>query len=209
MLTDPATHRPRRPPSPLHMENWCVWHYRFGQNTTERFINSKVHALYFVKHGGVRTWNPGAVLEMSDRAAVYGDPRTLSKKDGMPAGLRVPMDVWYGKYFGRVQGNNKERRHYHDNQLPEAYLERVIAACSADGGWVMDPFLGSGTTGVMAHAMGRNFVGAEFSPENAHNAADRMRAGPVRPIGSLKGQSTAIFKPRRRLKGAGADGSGE
>ena len=45
-------------------------------------------------------------------------------------GLRVPMDVWYGKYWGRIQGNNKERRHNHHNQIPEIYLERVIKACS-------------------------------------------------------------------------------
>ena len=41
----------RRPPVVMEMQNWCVWHYRFGQNSTERFINSKVHALYFIKGG--------------------------------------------------------------------------------------------------------------------------------------------------------------
>ena len=73
----------------LHMVNWCVWHYRFGQNTTGRFINSKVHALYFCKDPNKRTWNPDPILEVSDRRAIYGDPRTESKKDGMPAGMRV------------------------------------------------------------------------------------------------------------------------
>ncbi len=70
----------------LRMVNWCIWHYRFGQNVTERFINSKVHALYFVKGGMAgRTWNPLEVLEVSDRASIYFDPRTQSKRDGMPA----------------------------------------------------------------------------------------------------------------------------
>lgn len=183
----------------LTMQNWCIWHYRFGQNTTERFINSKVHALYFVKDGGARTWNAKDVLEMSDRAAIYGDERTLSKKDGMPPGRRVPMDVWYGKFWGRVQGNSKERRHYHDNQLPEVYLERVVRACSNPGGLVLDPFLGSGTTGVLAHALGRNFIGTEFSPDNAGLAVERIKAGPVR-LGALKDQSTAIGTVRRKLR---------
>lgn len=184
----------------LVLENWCIWHYRFGQNLTERFINSKVHALHFVKGGGRHTWNPMEVLEQSDRAAIYGDARTLSKKDGMPAGLRVPMDVWYGPFWGRVQGNNKERRGYHDNQLPETYLERVILSTSNKGDLVLDPFLGSGTTGVVAHALGRRFIGCEYSPENAKSAFERIKAGPVRTLGESKGTSTAIFKKRRDLK---------
>ncbi|MEM9559068.1 MAG: DNA methyltransferase [Planctomycetota bacterium] len=181
----------------LSMVNWCVWHYRFGQNTRSRFINSKVHALYFCKDPARRTWNPDPVLETSDRRAIYSDPRTEDKRDGMPAGLRVPMDVWYGPYWGRIQGNNKERRHKHDNQLPEVYLERVIASTSNAGELVLDPFAGSGTTGVIAHAMGRKFIGCEYSPTNAERAAERIRSGPVRDLGTLRGQSTAIH-PRRR-----------
>ncbi len=180
----------------LTMINWCVWHYRFGQNTKGRFINSKVHALYFAHDPARRTWNPEAVLETSDRRAIYKDARTESKRDGLPAGHRVPMDVWYGPFWGRIQGNNKERRHGHDNQLPEAYLERVIACSSNAGDLVLDPFLGSGTTGVMALAMGRNFIGTEFSDANAKRATERMKAGPVRPLGTQIGVSTAIAPKR-------------
>jgi modification methylase len=181
----------------MHMVNWCVWHYRFGQNTKGRFINSKVHALYFCKDPAKRTWNPEPVLEVSDRRAIYGDPRTESKKDGLPAGMRVPMDVWYGKYWGRIQGNNKERRAKHDNQLPEVYLHRVIACSSNPGDTVLDPFLGSGTTGVIAHAMGRHFIGTEFSRANAEMAFERVVSGPVRDLNDLGGDSTAIFENRR------------
>jgi DNA modification methylase len=189
----------------LEMVNWCVWHYRFGQNTKSRFISSKVHALYFVRppdQGETaereRTWNPEKVLEMSDRRSIYFDPRTENKRDGMPAGLRVPMDVWYGPYWGRIQGNNKERRHAHDNQLPETYLERVLLCSSNEGDLVLDPFLGSGTTGVVAHALGRRFIGCEFSKQNANNAYERMKAGPARPLGQNVGQSTAIHQSRRK-----------
>ncbi len=186
----------------LAMVNWCVWHYRFGQNTKGRFINSKVHALYFLKpeapeQGKLRTWNPDPVLELSDRATTYFDPRTLSKRDGMPAGLRLPMDVWYGKYWGRIQGNNIERRQNHDNQLPEVYLERVVLCSSNAGDLVLDPFSGSGTTGVVARALGRRFIGTEFSAANARSAFERIKAGPARPLGESAPQSSAIFAPRK------------
>ncbi len=182
----------------MHMVNWCIWHYRFGQNTKGRFINSKVHALYFCKDPDNRTWNADPVLEESDRRAIYSDPRTESKRDGMPAGMRVPMDVWYGKFWGRIQGNNKERRAKHDNQLPEVYLQRVIACSSNPGDTVLDPFLGSGTTGVVAHAMGRDFIGTEFSKPNAEMAFERITAGPVRELNVLRGESTAIYESRTK-----------
>ncbi len=194
----------------LAMVNWCIWHYRFGQNTTERFINSKVHALYFARTAASRVWNPREVLEMSDRAAIYADPRTQNKADGMPPGMRVPMDVWYGQFWGRIQGNNAERRANHDNQLPEVYLERVVRACSNEGDLVVDPFTGSGTTPVVAHALKRRFIGSEFSVDNARSAFARIKAGPVR-IGKALGASSAIFenrvKSKRRAgsKGIGAD----
>lgn len=194
-----------RPPASLTMQNWCVWHYRFGQNTTSRFINSKVHALYFTKDAGERTWNPDKVLEPSDRASTYNDPRTYSKRDGMPAGLRVPMDVWYGRHWGRIQGNNKERRPQHDNQLPEVYLARVVLATSNPGDLVLDPFLGSGTTGVIAHALGRRFIGSEFSKENAQRAFARILEGPIRAP-DAPAEPNPIFpkrgSPPRRTAGA-------
>jgi hypothetical protein len=158
-----------------------------------------------------RTWNAMEILEPSDRATTYFDPRTENKRDGMPAGKRLPMDVWYGPYWGRIQGNNKERRSNHDNQLPEIYLERVIRACSNEGDLVLDPFLGSGTTGVVARALKRRFIGCEYSAANAKSAFDRIKDGPARPLGTGLGESTAIHPPRRvgartlkRLNGAGA-----
>ncbi len=178
----------------MHMINWCIWHFRFGQHRDGGFINSKVHALYFAKDRKKRTWNGDAVLEQSDRAAIYGDKRTMAKSKNQ--GMRVPMDVWYGKYWGRIQGNNKERRPQHQNQIPEVYLERVILACSNPGDLVLDPFLGSGTTLTVARAHGRRSIGIEYSPETANSAWQR-----VTEIGMLRkdialGQSTAIFERR-------------
>lgn len=186
----------------LEMVNWCVWHYRFGQNRLDAFINSKVHALYFArgKDPSARTWNLREVLEPSDRATTYFDPRTHNKKEGTN-GLRAPMDVWYGKFWGRIQGNNKERRANHDNQLPEVYLERVIRACSNEGDVVMDPFNGSGTTLTVGCALGRRCIGVEYSEALAKSAWKRITRGPLR-LGEGLNDSTAIFAPRRRGSGA-------
>lgn len=178
----------------LTMINWCVWHFRFGQNRDSSFIMSKVHALYFAKDPDNRIWNPGAVLEQSDRASIYGDARTMAKESNK--GMRVPMDVWYGPYWGRVQGNNTERRHRHHNQLPEVYLERIILACSNEGSLVLDPFCGSGTTSTVARAWNRRSITSEFGEGNAASAWDRItRIGMLRK-GLSAGGSSAIGAKR-------------
>lgn len=217
---------PGGPPAEMVMPRggWCVWHYRFGQNRTRdggdaAFVSSKVHALCFVRSPlAGRCWRPLRVLEPSDRATVYADPRTRSKRDGFPPGMRVPLDVWYGPGWGRVQGNNAERAagdFAHDNQLPEAYLERVVLACSDEGGLVVDPFCGSGTTGVVARAYGRRFVGVEYSPANAASAARRIAAGMAHK-GVYLNRSSATARPRGSGAGAlavaggrGGGGAGE
>lgn len=199
----------------LVMINWCIWHFRFGQNRDSSFIMSKVHVLYFAKDadpkdwkgrdGSItrgRIWNPDAILELSDRAAIYGDPRTMSKETNK--GLRVPMDVWYGKYWGRIQGNNRERRANHHNQIPEVYLERVIRAASNPGDLVLDPFCGSGTTSTVARALGRRSITVEYSPVNAKSAWQRItEVGMIqRDKGDAGPQSSAIFKKRGSARAA-------
>jgi len=179
----------------LTMVNWCVWHFRFGQNRETSFIMSKVHALYFAKDPNDRIWNRDAVLEVSDRASIYGDARTMAKESNK--GMRVPMDVWYGPYWGRIQGNNFERRHRHHNQLPEVYLERIVLACSNEGSLVLDPFCGSGTTSTVARAWNRRSITIEFGSGNAESAWDRIVNVGMRRKGQSRGGSSAIAAKRR------------
>jgi site-specific DNA-methyltransferase (adenine-specific) len=64
----------------------------------------------------------------------------------------------------------------HPTQKPLALLERVVAASSAEGDLVLDPFAGSGTTGVAAVRAGRRFLGVEMDGGHLALAARRMRA---------------------------------
>jgi site-specific DNA-methyltransferase (adenine-specific) len=178
----------------LVMVNWCIWHFRFGQHRTANFIVSKVHALYFARNRENRTWNPEAVLEPSDRAAIYADPRTRETRQ---PGLRVPLDVWYGTNWGRIQGNNKERRPNHQNQIPEVYMERVLRACSNEGDLVLDPFLGSGTTCTVARVLGRRSLGIEYSAKNARSAFERIGSGAIRLQGTAS-ESNSFMRFRKR-----------
>lgn len=60
--------------------------------------------------------------------------------------------------------------------FPEKLAESCILAGSPEGGTVLDPFMGSGTTGVVAKRLGRGFIGIELNPEYCKIAADRITA---------------------------------
>lgn len=62
----------------------------------------------------------------------------------------------------------------HPTQKPDAALQRIIHASSDPGMVVLDPFFGSGTTGVVAKAMGRHYIGIEKDPEMAAKARTRL-----------------------------------
>jgi site-specific DNA-methyltransferase (adenine-specific) len=86
-----------------------------------------------------------------------------------PGGSQV---VW-----GLPTPGPREKSHgRHPTQKPLALLERVIAASTKEGDLVLDPFTGSGTTGVAAVTSGRRFLGVEMSGEYLGLAARRLRA---------------------------------
>lgn len=58
--------------------------------------------------------------------------------------------------------------------FPEKLVEPCILAGCPEGGTVLDPFTGSGTTGVVAKRLGRNFVGCEINPEYVQMASGRI-----------------------------------
>jgi len=63
----------------------------------------------------------------------------------------------------------------HPTQKPLALLERVVAASAAPGDLVLDPFCGSGTTGVAALQARCRFLGIERDPAYVALAARRLR----------------------------------
>lgn len=164
-----------------HAIAWCNWHYRFGQCNDSNWIDSRCHLMVYAKCPDNFTWNPDDVLVDSDRATKYGDRRTEATSR---PGKRLPLTVWGvesdGPFWGRVQGNSRERRTGHPNQLPEVYLERIIRAYTNEKDRVLDPFCGSGTTPTVAVALGRDCVAIDVSPESIASARQRVKEGPVR-----------------------------
>ncbi len=68
----------------------------------------------------------------------------------------------------------------HPTQKPEALLHRILIATTKAGDVVLDPFFGTGTTGVVAKRLGRHFIGIER--ESDYVAVARARIADVVPL---------------------------
>lgn len=101
----------------------------------------------------------------------YGDSEaeyTRSKSGNVyvPKPRKNKRDVWTVGTSGF--------RGAHFATFPEKLVRPCILAGSAPGDRVLDPFMGSGTTGVVAIKTGRDFVGIELNPEYARMSFDRI-----------------------------------
>mgnify|MGYP003091688322 FL=1 len=81
-------------------------------------------------------------------------------------GKRI-TDVWY---FDRVSGNKQ----VHQNQKPVDLLEQCILKHSNENDIVLDPFMGSGSTGVAGLRLNRNFIGIEIDEKYYQIAKERI-----------------------------------
>ena len=80
-----------------------------------------------------------------------------------------------GKQIRNLWEINAERhKTKHPTEKPETLLERIILIGSQQGDTILDPFLGSGTTGVVAKKLKRNFIGFEMNPEYLTIAKNRI-----------------------------------
>jgi modification methylase len=84
----------------------------------------------------------------------------------------------------------------HPTQKPEALVARAILAASRPGDVVLDPFLGSGTTGAVAKRLGRSFIGIERDQAYARAAEARIAAVEPLPQATLAPFQTAREAPR-------------
>jgi len=150
----------------LNLRNWVIWHYTFGQATKFKFARSHAHLFYFTmspKKGDI-TFNDDQVRVPSARQTTYNDKRANPKG-------KVPDDVWS---FSRLCGTFSERVGWHPCQMPEVVLERIVKVSSNPGDIVLDPFVGSGTTAVVAAVAGRKYFGIDVSDDYVKKAGQRI-----------------------------------
>lgn len=82
----------------------------------------------------------------------------------------------------------------HPTQKPEKLIAKLILASSSEGDTVLDPFLGSGTTGVAAKKLGRHYIGIEREPQYCVWAEQRLAT--AENGGEIQGYTDGVFWER-------------
>jgi len=106
-------------------------------------------------------------------------PPLMQRNRFVPSTELIWLAAKSKKYYFNYQmakrlGNGKQMRNlwvmqaerhktHHPTEKPEKLLERIVLIGSKEGDTILDPFMGSGTTGVVAKYLNRNFVGIEIS----------------------------------------------
>ena len=116
---------------------------------------------------GVVVWAKPAARPQRGRFASSCEYAVWGSKGAMPLDRGVPP---LPGHFSHA--SPKERMHI--TQKPVGLMADLVSICTP-GGTILDPFMGSGTTGIAALSSGRRFVGIEKSPELFLAAADRIR----------------------------------
>ena len=101
----------------------------------------------------------------------YGKTRNLE---------RDRYNIW-SYTVGSNQTTKDKEAFKHPAIYPEALALDHIVSWSNEGDTVLDPFMGSGTTGKMAQASGRNFIGIERDPEYFRIASERISKRSAQP----------------------------
>ncbi len=78
----------------------------------------------------------------------------------------------------------------HPTQKPLCVLSRIIMASTQPGAWILDPFAGSGTTGIAANLLGRRFLGIER--EEKYAAMSKSRSSEIGNIDKYVGFRSKI-----------------
>jgi adenine-specific DNA-methyltransferase len=154
----------------LHLRNRIVWHFGHGLHASKRFSGRYEVILWFTK-GNEYAFNLDAVRvpQKYPKKKYFQGPKK-GQLSGNPLG-KNPSDVWE---IPNVKANHVEKT-IHPCQFPVELIERVVLSMTDKGDWVLDPFIGVGTTAIAALMHNRKAIGAEIVPEYVEIAKKRIR----------------------------------
>ena len=153
------------------------WRVQGGllQNRQDIIEDFPVRQIIIWRRKGGINFNPGYFLPTYEVIYLIPKPKfKLAKK---------------ANAYGDVWEFAQEMKNKHPAPFPAALIERCVSSTNAK--IILDPFMGSGTTAVVAKGLKRNFIGIDISPEYCKMAEERLKRNEKRSeVFSLKAQQT-------------------
>lgn len=173
----------------LKMRNRIIWHFEHGLHCSHRFSGRYETIIWFTKGDRYKFHlDPVRVPQKYPHKKHFKGPK-VGQFSCNPLG-KNPGDLWI---IPNVKHNHVEKTP-HPCQFPVELIERFVLALTDPGDWVLDPFVGVGTTLVASLLHSRRSAGAETIEEYVRIARDRVKAA---SLGKLRTRPMArpIYDP--------------
>ena len=157
----------------LIVKNRITWRREKGRGSRYNWKNN-MEDIWFAVKSESYVFNVEEVKIKKQVIAPYrenGQPKDWVEENGERYRYTYPANIWIDTVvpFWSMPENTP-----HPTQKPEMVVERVMKASSNPGDVVLDPFIGSGTTAVVAVRLGRRFIGFEINEEYVRLSAKRL-----------------------------------
>jgi len=179
-------------------QNRITWEREKGRGAKANWKNCAEDIWFFSKSQNF-TFNINDVKIKRKVLAPYrdetGTPKDWQKHEHGNFRITHPSNVWTDitiPFWSMAENTD------HPTQKPEKLLAKIILASSNVGDLVFDPFLGSGTTAVVAKKLGRKYCGVEVDEYYCCLAKKRLEAAHVDK--TIQGYNGGVFWERNTLK---------
>jgi len=176
------------------VRNRITWEREKGRGAKTNWkMNSE--DIWFGTKSDEYFYNPDAVKLKRKVIAPYrtnsGKPKDWDETENGQFRLTFPSNIWtdISVPFWSMPENTE-----HPTQKPEKLLAKIILASSKKNDLVFDPFLGSGTTSVVAKKLERNYLGIEIDQNFAVTTEKRLFM--VNENSNIQGYSNGVFWER-------------
>jgi adenine-specific DNA-methyltransferase len=177
-----------------HLRNRIIWSFGHGLHASRRFSGRYEVILWFTKSNQY-IFNLDAVRipQKYPQKKYFKGPKK-GQLSCNPLG-KNPTDIWN---IPNVKANHVEKT-VHPCQFPVELVERLVLSMTQVGDWVLDPFMGVGTTAIGAIIHKRKAAGAEILAEYIRVSKERIRDAErgslrIRPV------ERAIYEPNSGKK---------
>ena len=178
------------------IRNRIIWQREKGRGAKANWKNA-TEDIWFGTKSEEYYFDVEAVKQKRKVIAPYrenGKPKDWEETEEGNFRLTYPSNFWDDisiPYWSMPENTD------HPTQKPEKLIAKLILASCPKNGIILDPFLGSGTTSVVAKKLGRNFIGIELNEEYCCWTEKRLALSDIDT--DIQGYSSGIFWERNTL----------
>jgi adenine-specific DNA-methyltransferase len=147
-----------------------VWNYGSGVQTKKRLSPRNEKWLFYVKNNDDYVFNLDLIR---DKNVKYPNQKKNGKLRCNPLG-KNPSDVWILPKVTTGTNRSSKERVEHPAQFPLSIINRLIKVSSNLGDLILDPFSGSGTTGISSVGLNRIYIGIEIDEKYCSESVRRF-----------------------------------